>query len=157
LGKGTKVGIGVGTLGAIIIVISLIVSVEDTKMIHQELKEQQELRNLSIEELEELSVSWYYDDLLRNPEKYKGEIIFFEGKIFRVDLLDKDRYAFIVWVGDGLDQLVVEWYGSRLLDGDEISGYAEFEKVIDMGSMLVENYYNPKPYVNAIQITCHNC
>jgi len=160
LGTGAKVGIGVGIPVAIILVIFLIVSVEDTKLIHQERQEQQELRNLSIEELKELSVSWYYDDLLRNPEKYKGEIIFFEGKIYRVDSLGKDHYAFIVWTDTGeygLDQLVVEWKGSRLLDGDEISGYAVFGEVIDMGSMLVDNYYNPKPYVEAIQLTCYNC
>ena len=121
------------------------------------IEEEQELRNLSIGELKELSVSWYYDDLLRNPEKYKGEIIFFQGEIFRVDSLGKDHYAFIVRTGDELDQLIVEWEGSRLLDGDEISGYGVFDKVIDMGSMLVDNYYNPKPLVKAIQLTCYNC
>jgi len=151
LGKGKKIGIGVGLgiLGFIIIA-----SIAGTMLIQEE---EQELRNMSIEELHESSVSWYYDDLLRNPEKYKGEIIFFEGKIFRVDLLDNGDYALIVWMDDGLDQLIVVWKGNRLLDGDEISGYAVFEKVIDMGSMLVENYYNPKPLVEAIRITCYNC
>jgi len=157
LGTGAKVGIGVGIPIAIIVVIFLIVSVEDMKMVRQEVQEQLELRNLSIVELEELSVSWYYDDLLRNTEKYKGEIIFFEGKIYRVDLLDNGDYALIVWMEDGLDQLIVVWKGNRLLDGDEISGYGVFGGVVDMGSMLVENYYNPKPHVEAIQLTCYNC
>ena len=154
MGSGKKIGIGVG-LG--ILGFFIFAYVAGTMMIQQE---QQELRNLSIGELKELSVSWYYDDLLRNPEKYKGEIIFFEGKIYRVDSLGKDHYAFIVWTDTGeygLDQLIVEWEGSRLLDGDEISGYGVFDKVIDLGSMLVENYYNPKPLVKAIQLTCYNC
>ncbi len=119
--------------------------------------EYSKLRNMSVEELHELSVSWYYDDLLRNPEKYKGKIIEFDGEIFRVDLLDNGNYAFIVWNEGELDQLVVEWKGGRLLDGDEISGYGVFEGVVNMGSMLVENYYNPKPYVEGIQLTCYNC
>ncbi len=119
--------------------------------------EYSKLRNMSVEELHELSVSWYYDDLLRNPEKYKGKIIEFDGEIFRVESLGKDHDALIVWEGGGLDQLVVEWKGGRLLDGDEISGYGVFEGVVDMGSMLVENYYNPKPYVEGIQLTCYNC
>jgi len=119
--------------------------------------EYSELRNMSIEELEELSVSWYYDDLLRNPEKYKGKIIEFDGKIFRVDSLGKDHYGLIVWVGDDLDQLIVEWKGGRLLDGDRIRGYGVFEEVVDLGSMLADNYYNPKPWVEGIQITCVRC
>jgi len=151
--------VGIG-LGAVIGIIALIFAVgyEPSSMMIQE--EEQELRNMSIEELEELSVSWYYNDLLRNPEKYKGEIIFFEGEIFMVDSIGKDHYAFYLWTGTGeygLDQLVVEWKGGRLLDGDEISGYAEFVDVVDVGSMLVENYYNPKPHVEAIQLTCYNC
>jgi len=151
--------LGIG-LGAVIGIIALIFAVgyEPSSMMIQE--EEQELRNMSIEELEELSVSWYYNDLLRNPEKYKGEIIFFEGEIFMVDSIGKDHYAFYLWTGTGeygLDQLVVEWKGGRLLDGDEISGYAEFVDVVDVGSMLVENYYNPKPHVEAIQLTCYNC
>ncbi len=151
--------LGIG-LGAVIGIIALIFAVgyEPSSMMIQE--EEQELRNMSIEELHESSVSWYYDDLLRNPKKYKGKIIEFDGEIFRVDSLGKDHYAFIVWTGTGeygLDQLVVEWKGGRLLDGDEITGFAVFEEVIDMGSMLVDNYYNPKPYVKGIQLTCLNC
>ncbi len=154
VGKGKNIGIGVGLgiLGFIIIA-----SIAGTMLIQEE---EQELRNMSIEELHESSVSWYYDDLLRNPEKYKGKIIEFDGEIFMVDSIGKDHYAFYLWTGTGeygLDQLVVEWKGSRLLDGDEISGYATFVDVVDVGSMLVENYYNPKPHVQAIQITCFNC
>jgi len=139
----------VGVLGFIIFA-SIAVT-----MINQE--EEQELRNMSIEELRESSVAWYYDDLLRNPESYEGEIIFFQGEIFRVDLLDNGNYAFIVWNEGKLDQLVVEWKGGRLLSGDKIRGYAVFEGVVDMGSMIAENYYNPKPWVEGIQLTCYNC
>jgi len=161
VGKGKNIGIGVGLgiLGFFLFVFVVgNMMIEEEEMIIQE--EEQELRNMSIDELEELSVSWYYDDLLRNPEKYKGEIIFFRGEIFMVDSIGKDHYGFYVWTGTGeygLDQLVVEWKGSRLLDGDEISGYATFVDVVDVGSMLVENYYNPKPHVEAIQLTCYNC
>ena len=154
MGKGKKIGIGVG-LG--ILGFFLFASVVGSMMTQEE---EQELRNMSIEELHESSVTRYYDDLLRNPEKYKGEIIFFEGEIFRVDSIGKDHYGFYVWTGTGeygLDQLVVTWKGNMLLDGDEISGYGVFRGVVDVGSMLVENYYNPKPHVEAMQLTCYNC
>ena len=145
-------GIGIGIVIAVVGLI-LIVGID----FFPDQDEYSELKNMSIEELQELSVSWYYDDLLRNPEKYKGKIIEFDGKIFRVDSLGKDHYALIVWVGDDLDQLVVEWKGGRLLDGDKIRGYGVFEKVVDLGSMLADNYYNPKPWVEGIQITCIRC
>jgi len=161
LGKGKKIGIGVG-LG--ILGFFLFVFVVDNMMIEEEemmiQEEERKLRILSIEELEELSVSWYYDDLLRNPEKYKGEIIFFRGEIFMVDSIGKDHYGFYVRTGTGeygLDQLVVTWKGNMFLDGDEISGYGVYRGVVDVGSMLVENYYNPKPHIEAIQLTCYNC
>jgi len=155
-----KIGIGFGIFVASFFILIVITSVTNFEQDKEEQELKSKLRNMSIEELEKLSVSWYYDDLLRNPEKYKGEIIFFEGEIFMVDSIGKDHYAFYLWTGTGeygLDQLVVEWKGGRLLDGDEISGYAEFVDVVDVGSMLVENYYNPKPHVEAIQLTCYNC
>jgi len=104
LGTGAKIGIGVGISVATIAVILIIPSVLDTMMIQQEeeeirneaIEKEQEIRNLSIGELKELSVSWYYDNLLRNPEKYKGEIIFFRGEIFMVDSIGKDHYVFFV-------------------------------------------------------------
>ncbi len=155
-----KIGIGFGIFVASFFILVAIVAVTNFEQDKEEQELRSKLRSMSIEELEELSVSWYYDDLLRNPEKYKGKIIEFDGEIFMVDSIGKDHYAFYLWTGTGeygLDQLVVEWKGSKLLDGDEISGYATFVDVVNMGSMLVENYYNPKPHVEAIQLTCHNC
>ena len=119
--------------------------------------EYSKLRNMSVEELHELSVSWYYDDLLRNPEKYKGKIIEFDGEIFMVDSVGKDHYRFVVWESNKLDQVIVDWKGGRLLPEDEIRGYAVFDGVIDVGSMLADNYYNPKPLVEGIRIYCTNC
>ncbi len=152
-----KIGIGFGIFVTIFFILIVIIAVTNFEQDKVEQELWSELRNMSIEELHESSVSWYYDDLLRNPEKYKGKIIEFDGKIFRVDLLDNGDYALIVWEGGGLDQLIVVWKGGRYLDGDEISGFGVFVGVVDMGSMLVENYYNPKPYVEGIQITCFNC
>ncbi len=152
-----KIGIGFGIFVAIFFILIVIVAVTNFEQDKEEQELRSQLRNMSIEELHESSVSWYYDDLLRNPENYEGEIIFFQGEIFRVDLLDNGDYAFILWTGDGLDQLIVIWKGGRYLDGDEIRGYGVFGGVVDMGSMLVENYYNPKPLVEAIQLTCYNC
>jgi len=165
VGKGKNIGIGVGLgiLGFFIFVFvagSMMIQGEEQELRNESIEEEQELRNMSIEELKELSVSWYYDDLLRNPEKYKGEIIFFRGEIFMVDSIGKDHYGFYVRTGTGeygLDQLVVTWKGGMLLDGDEISGYGVYSGVVDVGSMLVENYYNPKPHVQAIHLTCYNC
>ena len=155
-----KIGIGFGIFVASFFILIVIVAVTNFEQDKEEQELRSQFRNMSIEELHESSVSWYYDDLLRNPEKYKGEIIEFDGEIFMVDSIGKDHYGFYVWAGTGeygLDQLVVTWKGNMLLDGDEISGYGVYRGVVDVGSMLVENYYNPKPHIEAIQLTCYNC
>ena len=151
MGKGKKIGIGVG-LG--ILGFFIFAYVVGPMMIQEELNE---LRNIPIEELDDMVVFWQYDDLLRNPEKYKGKIIDFLGEVFTVDSLGKDHYVFTVWIDNGLDQLIVDWKGGRLLPEDEIRGTGVFEGVIDVGSMLADNYYNPKPYVTARHLTCTNC
>jgi len=148
MNKEMKIGIGVGF---VILGFFILVFVAETMMIQEELNE---LRNMPIEELHDMVVSWQYDDLLRNPEKYKGKIIDFNGKIFMVDSVGKDHYRFVVW---GTDQLIVDWKGGRLLPGDEIRGTGVFEGVIDVGSMLADDYYNPKPLVKGIHLTCTNC
>jgi len=68
VGKGKKIGIGVG-LG--ILGLFMFVYVAGTMLIQQE---EQELRNMSIGELQELSVIWNRDDSLRNPEKHSQNL-----------------------------------------------------------------------------------
>ena len=148
--KDKKIGIGValGIFGFFILA-----SVVSTMSVQEE---EQKLRNLSIQELSELSVSWNYDDILRNPEKYEEKIIHLNGKIFVVTPKGGDNYVLTTWV-NGADTIFIEYTGSRVLSGDTISVYGEFEKIVNVESMLIEGFVNPYPYVKAIRLTCTSC
>jgi len=145
-----KIGIGVG-LG--ILGLFMFFYVAGTMLIQQE---EQELRNMSIGELQELSVIWNRDDSLRNPEKYEGKIIHLDGEIQRVQALGGDHYSLTVRPLDGLGITFVDYTGSRVLSGDAISVYGVFERVVNVKSMLAD-VTNPYPLVKAIRLTCTSC
>jgi len=162
LGKGKKIGLGVG-LG---ILGFFIFTLAGTMMIHEEeqelrntaIEEEQELRYRSIQELDELSVSWEYKDVLRNIEKYKGKIIRFDGEIFRAETLGEDHYVLTVWGDLELEErFIVEYTGSRLLDGDTIRVYGEPVQVVELGSMLAPDWKTPYAHVKAVRLICTNC
>jgi len=159
LDKGKKIGIGVG-LGILGFFIFVFVAgnmmIEEEEMMIQE--EEQELRNKSIAELEKLAVSWEYKDILRNIEKYKGKIIRFDGEIFRSETVGEDHYLLTVWGNLELEErFIVEYTGSRLLDGDTIRVYGEPVQVVDVGSMLAPDWKTPYAHVKAVRLICTNC
>jgi len=155
-GKNIGIGIGLGVLGFFLFVfVAGTMMIEEEEMMIQE--EEQELRILSFEELEELSVSWEYDDVLRNIERYEGKIIKLEGKIWRVESLGGERYALTVRDARALELFFVDYTGSRVLDGDWIIVYGVVEKVVEVGSMLAPDWKNPYPVVKAIRLACINC
>jgi len=158
LGKGKNIGIGVGLgiLGFFIFVfVAGTMMIEEEEMMIQE--EERKLRILSFEELEELSVHWEYDDILRNIERYEGQIIKLEGEIWRAESLGGERYALTVREARALDLIIVDYTGSRVLDGDWIIVYGEVEKVVEVGSMLAPDWKTPYPLVKAIRLACINC
>jgi len=152
-----KIGIGFGIFVASFFILIVIVAVTNFEQDKEEQELKSELRSMSIQELEELSVHWEYDDILRNIERYEGKIIYFEGKIWRVESLGGDHYVLTVREGGGLDILIVDYTGSRVLDGDNIGVYGEVWKVIEVGSMLAPDFKSPYPVVKAIQLICYNC
>ena len=158
MGKGKNIGIGVGLgiLGFFIFVfVAGTMMIEEEEMMIQE--EERKLRILSFEELEELSVHWEYDDILRNIERYEGQIIKLEGEIWRAESLGGERYALTVREARALDLIIVDYTGSRVLDGDWIIVYGEVEKVVEVGSMLAPDWKTPYPLVKAIRLACINC
>jgi len=158
MGKGKNIGIGVGLgiLGFFIFVfVAGTMMIEEEEMMIQE--EERKLRILSFEELEELSVHWEYDDILRNIERYEGKIIKLEGEIWRAESLGGERYALTVREARALDLVIVDYTGSRVLDGDWIIVYGEVEKVVEVGSMLAPDWKTPYPLVKAIRLACINC
>jgi len=152
-----KIGIGFGIFVASFFILIVIVAVTNFEQDKEEQELKSKLRSMSIEELEELSVHWEYDDILRNIERYEGKIIRFEGKIWRVESLGEDHYVLTVREGGGLDIFFVDYTGSRVLDGDSIRVYGEVWKVIEVGSMLAPDFKSPYPAVKAIRLTCTNC
>lgn len=164
MGKAIGFGIGIAAVVGIVGFIFFLgsgASLEQSgsSYLEQGLSEPKEpsLYELSEEELKQLVVDWEYDDILRNFEKYKGKVIRFDGKIFRVETIGKDHYALTVWESRDSDVIVVDFRGSRLLSGDEIIVYGTVDKIIEVGSMLASDWKNPYPVVTAVRYSCLNC
>ena len=147
-------GIGIGIVIAVVGLI-LIVGID----FFPDQDEYSELKNMSIEELQELSVSWYYDDLLRNPEKYKGKIIHFTAEVFKVQQKFGGNYQLEVqtdcpYPDWRCGNFVVDYTGSRILQNDIVRVYAQVDYVDNytiLGTVL------PVPYVTAVRLSCVNC
>jgi len=122
-----------------------------------EKEEKTDVSQLTVEELEELSISWEYKDILRNIEKYEGKIIHLTGFIWRVEAGGGDRYVLTVWAEPDDNIFYVDYTGSKLLYADTIEVYVTVERIVEVESMLGEAFVNPYPYVKAIQLTCTNC
>jgi len=122
-----------------------------------EKEEKTDVSQLTVEELEELSISWEYKDILRNIEKYEGKIIHLTGFIWRVEADGGDRYVLTVWAEPDDNIFYVDYTGSKLLYADTIEVYVTVERIVEVESMLGEAFVNPYPYVKAIQLTCTNC
>jgi len=167
LGKGKKIGIGVG-LGILGFFIFALVA--GTMMFHEEeqelrntaIEEEQELRFRSIEELEKLSVSWEYDDILRNIEYYEGKIIHIEGSIITTEYVSGDRYALLVGIDckprpDNLDcnDMVIGYNGKKLLKDDKIEAWIIVDKIAEVKTDSGE--YELMPVVEAIKVNCLTC
>ncbi len=151
-----KIGIGFGIFVASFFILIVIVAVTNFEQDKEEQELRSKLRSMSIEELEELSVSWDYDDVLRNPEKYAGRIVHLTVEIKTVTPVGEGHYSLTVWPSDGLDITFVDYTGSRVLTGDVVIVYGVFNRVIDVKSMLAD-VTNPYPVVKAIRLTCINC
>ena len=118
-----------------------------------------EVRSLSDEELRAMSVDWDYKDILRNPEKYKGKIIHFTAKVFKVQEKIGGNYQLEVktdcpYPDWRCGNFVVDYTGSRILQNDIVRVYAQVDYVDNytiLGTVL------PVPYVTAVRLSCVNC
>jgi len=137
---------------------------EGILVIPSEQDEKIDVSQLTVQELKEQSVSWNYEDILKNEEYYKGKIIYVTGSIR--DIEENDDYE--GWVllsvytaktvyGNWLDDLMyIRYDGSRLLYEDTIEAYIVVDGVWRVESMLGVSYIY-YPIGTARHLTCTNC
>lgn len=129
----------------------------------QEINESQEIFSYSDEELNSMSITWSYDDVMRNFEKYDDEIIHFGGPIQTIDQIeDSNRYAIQVKLDckpwpDTYDcnSILVDYTGKRLLMGDKVDVFGKLEKIIEAD--LVMGGQKHLPLVKGLKVTCTDC
>jgi len=137
---------------------------EGILVIPSEQHEKTDVSQLTVQELKEQSVSWDYEDILRDEDYYIGKIIYVTGSIRNIE--ENDDYE--GWVllsvytaktvyGNWLDDLMYIWYdGSRLLYEDTIEAYIVVDGVWRVESMLGSSYIY-YPIGTARHLTCTNC
>ena len=137
---------------------------EGILVIPSEQDEKIDVSQLTVQELKEQSVSWNYEDILRDEEYYKGKIIYVTGSIRSIE--ENDDYE--GWVllsvytaktvyGNWLDDLMyIRYDGSRLLYEDTIEAYIVVDGVWRVESMLGASYIY-YPIGTARHLTCTNC
>ena len=85
---------------------------------------------MSPEEAVNQSITVEYEELYRNAEKYKGEIINITGEVIQViPYTNTDRYyqlrvATSEWYSDIV--LIEKYSGETLMDGDQVEIYGEY-------------------------------
>ena len=113
------------------------------------------------QELEELAIPWSYNDIVRNPEKYYGEILFIEGNVQYISKKGEDRYYLAIAKQCGspakFEQLicdygVIDYSGKRILKGDHIQSYGTLSKIIEQWPR-----FQPAPVIKSSFLECFNC
>ena len=118
--------------------------------------------NLSEEELQSMTVSWEFDDILRNPEKYENKIISFSGNVSASYESSYGGYQIQVeehckpWPDSyDCDFFIVSYVGERALEGDEVRVYGIVDDVRDLKMVLGGS--EPTPIIEGIRVICTDC
>jgi len=153
LRKAIKIGLGIAVGVGAFFLLAVIVYLYDIS----------ELRSLSIEELESISVDWEYDDILRNPEKYEYKLIHFEGQIIYGRQHFFGDYGLQVRIdckpipnNFDCNDFWVDYTGKRLLVDDVVEVYAQVDWIEDI-ELTDIGVFVPMPRVTAIRVNCLNC
>lgn len=163
MGKIKKIGIGFGivTLGVFILIIVVGLTYTPTEKIQEK---NTDLTKLSTQELDEIRIGWKYDDIMRNTEKYEGEVILFDGEITSVNVHDsnKNRYSLQVKVQCDdwpdiydCDYIFVDYTGNRLLDGDIVEVYGQVLRIYDYRT--ISGSAAAAPLVKSLDTKCTSC
>ena len=123
---------------------------------------------MSDSELSSMAVDWNYKDMLRNPENYRGEIIFVDGTVFNTQR-DIDLLTLYVNCEYGnrvicdSDRMFVDVNGiNTWLEDDQLSGFVKVSKLSEVGrlSPTTGEFVGSGDYIprtNEIKLTCSNC
>ena len=105
-------------------------------------------------------IDWTYKDIVRNPEKYSGEILWIHGEVQHVQNEGNDRYFLVMEKKCGAhpynlicDYAVIDYSGTRILEGDYINSWGTLSEILDKGP------YNgkPSPLIKSLLLDCDNC
>ena len=107
----------------------------------------------------ELSIPWTYEDVLRNPEKYDGEILNIIGTVKYVSDRGGDRQYLALTKKCGAhpynlicDYAIVDYTGQRILQGDTISSFGYLD-----GVQKSWPQGKPSPMIKSVFLFCKNC
>ena len=110
-------------------------------------------------ELINSAITWTYKDVVRNPEKYSGEVLGISGQVKYVSDRGNDRYWLAMEKKCGshpynliCDYAIVDYTGQRILQGDNISSYGYLDKLSKAWPQG-----NPSPVIKSILLECTNC
>jgi len=157
LGKGKKIGLGIGI--AIIAFFIITISFGSSRISEQK----QEIANLSDESLKSMAVDWTCPDLLRNYKDYDGKIIYFRGT---VTVPTEANIVGITVSGPKVLQvsdenvIFVEYGKKRFLNNDVVDGFGYGDALRELivthpfgGAKITEEV----PNLEGIRINCIEC
>ena len=153
MGISKNIGIGIGM--AILVIVGI--AIYGSFLIEEE----NGLMSMTDEELSKMSVKWDYEDLLRNIDDYKGNIIYVEGRVTSsqpdMNFVGIEPGCSGVLQLDICDTIFIETETEYLV-GNYITGHGT---VIGLGGMkshtLTGEFMQQVPYVKEIKIKCMNC
>ena len=119
----------------------------------------EQFREMSKEELAEIAVSWTWEDLVRDTDKYDDEILNVSGNVY---LNTEDNMLIIPVERTGDSPLkwkyvVVEevFSGFRILEGDEVFIYGYVRPLNNVADSYP--YDNPSPILRPVYFECSSC
>ena len=166
MGKLKKISIAFVGLIVLFYIVNLVTSGEierviPTSTVANDQPREETYMMMNEQELEELAIPWSYNDIVRNPEKYYGEILFIEGNVQYISKKGEDRYYLAIAKQCGspakFEQLicdygVIDYSGKRILKGDHIQSYGTLSKIIEQWPR-----FQPAPVIKSSFLECFNC
>jgi hypothetical protein len=124
--------------------------------------ENNNLENMSFEELKKRTITWNYDDILRNEDDYRGKIIEFDGTVKNEINSYLDRHS--AWVKysckphpDIYDckYFLLNYQGGRILTDDRIIVIGIIESVDNQSLTFGDS--TVAPTIKGIKVVCTSC
>ncbi len=125
-------------------------------------EEEEQIRSLSEDELEQIAIDWDYNDILRNMDDYVGKIIRIEGPIHRTETNSGDGFRFLVLTNPKQfpipgkhNYIMVDHTGKRFLNDDRIKVWGTIERTSNLPTLFGAEQL--MPVIKAIKVNCIYC